>query len=160
MTDINSLFTQAVTLLKHLIAIPSFSKEEDKTADLIEQFLKERVITPHRKMNNLWVWNKHFDAAKPTILLNSHHDTVKPNSGYTRDPYDAKTEDGKLYGLGSNDAGGCLVSLIATFLHFYDREDLKYNFCLATTAEEEISGVNGLELIIPELGELSFGIVG
>ena len=160
MTDINSLFTQAVTLLKQLIAIPSFSKEEDKTADLIEQFLKERGITPHRKMNNLWVWNKHFDAAKPTILLNSHHDTVKPNSGYTRDPYDAKTEDGKLYGLGSNDAGGCLVSLIATFLHFYDREDLKYNFCLATTAEEEISGVNGLELIIPELGELSFGIVG
>ena len=160
MTDINSLFTQAVTLLKQLIAIPSFSKEEDKTADLIEQFLKERGITPHRKMNNLWVWNKHFDAAKPTILLNSHHDTVKPNSGYTRDPYDAKTEDGKLYGLGSTDAGGCLVSLIATFLHFYDREDLKYNFCLATTAEEEISGVNGLELIIPELGELSFGIVG
>ena len=160
MTDINSLFTQAVTLLKQLIAIPSFSKEEDKTADLIEQFLKERGITPHRKMNNLWVWNKHFDAAKPTILLNSHHDTVKPNSGYTRDPYDAKTEDGKLYGLGSNDAGGCLVSLIATFLHFYDREDLKYNFCLATTAEEEISGVNGLELIIPELVELSFGIVG
>jgi len=160
MTDTNSLFQQAVQLLKQLIAIPSFSKEEDKTADLIEQFLQKHGITVNRKMNNLWAYNKHFDAAKPTILLNSHHDTVKPNSGYTRDPFDAKTEDGKLYGLGSNDAGGCLVSLIAVFLYFYDKQDLKYNFCLATTAEEEISGVNGLELIIPELGKLDFGIVG
>jgi acetylornithine deacetylase len=106
------------------------------------------------------MWNKHFDAGKPTILLNSHHDTVKPNSGYTRDPYDAKIEDGKLYGLGSNDAGGCLVSLIAVFLYFYDKQGLKYNFCLAATAEEEISGANGLELIIPQLGKLDFGIVG
>jgi acetylornithine deacetylase len=160
MTDISTLYQQAVELLQQLISIPSFSKEEDRTADLIEQFLKQRGIEPHRKMNNLWAWNKHFDAAKPTILLNSHHDTVKPNSGYTRDPYDAKIEDGKLYGLGSNDAGGCLVSLIAVFLHFYDQQDLKYNFCLATTAEEEISGVNGLELIIPDLGQLDFGIVG
>jgi len=93
-------------------------------------------------------------------LLNSHHDTVKPNAGYTRDPFDAKIEDGKLYGLGSNDAGGCLVSLISVFLYFYNRDNLKYNFCLATTAEEEISGANGLELIIPELGKLDFGIVG
>jgi acetylornithine deacetylase len=160
MTDINALYQQAVQLLQQLISIPSFSKEEDRTADLIENFLKTHGITPNRKMNNLWAWNKHFDAAKPTILLNSHHDTVKPNSGYTRDPYDAITEDGKLYGLGSNDAGGCLVSLIAVFLYFYDKTDLKYNFCLATTAEEEISGVNGLELIIPELGQLDFGIVG
>jgi acetylornithine deacetylase len=160
MTDIEKLFDQAVALLQKLISIPSFSKEEDKTADTIQEFMKGHSITMHRKLNNLWAWNKHFDPAKPTILLNSHHDTVKPNSGYTRDPYDAKIEDGKLYGLGSNDAGGCLVSLIATFLYFYNKEDLKYNFCLATTAEEEISGVNGLELIIPELGQLDFGIVG
>ncbi|GAA4906774.1 M20 family metallo-hydrolase [Mucilaginibacter defluvii] len=160
MTDKQHLFQQAVQLLQQLIATPSFSKEEDRTADLIEQFLKQHGIDVHRKLNNLWAWNKHFDPAKPTILLNSHHDTVKPNSGYTRDPFDAKIEDGKLYGLGSNDAGGCLVSLIAVFLYFYEQEGLKYNFCLATTAEEEISGVNGLELIIPDLGELSFGIVG
>ncbi|MDB5157937.1 MAG: acetylornithine deacetylase [Mucilaginibacter sp.] len=160
MTDTNTLYQQAVQLLQQLISIPSFSKEEDRTADLIENFLKTHDIVPHRKMNNLWAWNKHFDAGKPTILLNSHHDTVKPNSGYTRDPFDAVTEDGKLYGLGSNDAGGCLVSLIAVFLYFYEKTDLKYNFCLATTAEEEISGVNGLELIIPELGQLDFGIVG
>jgi acetylornithine deacetylase len=160
MTDINALFEQAIELLQQLIAIPSFSKEEDKTADLIQQFLQVHGITPNRKINNLWAYNKHFDATKPTILLNSHHDTVKPNSGYTRNPYDAAIEDGKFYGLGSNDAGGCLVSLIAVFLYFYDKQDLKYNFCLATTAEEEISGVNGLELIIPELGNLDFGIIG
>ena len=160
MTDTTTLFEQAVQLLLQLISIPSFSREEDKTADAIEQFMKQHGIVMHRKLNNLWAWNKYFDAGKPTILLNSHHDTVKPNSGYTRDPFDAKIEDGILYGLGSNDAGGCLVSLISTFLYFHDKQDLKYNFCLATTAEEEISGVNGLELIIPELGELDFGIVG
>ena len=160
MTDISILFQQSVQLLQQLIAIPSFSKEEGRTADIIEQYLKDRGINTHRKLNNIWVWNKYFDALKPTILLNSHHDTVKPNSGYTRNPYDAVVEDGKLYGLGSNDAGGCLVSLIHTFLYFYDSENLKYNFCLATTAEEEISGANGLELIIPDLGKLDFGIVG
>jgi acetylornithine deacetylase len=160
MTDLTTLYQQAVELLQQLISIPSFSREEDRTADLIEQFLRIKGIETHRKLNNIWAWNKHFDPAKPTILLNSHHDTVKPNSGYTRDPYDAKIEDGRLYGLGSNDAGGCLVSLIATFLYFFDKENLKYNFCLATTAEEEISGVNGLELIIPDLGKLEFGIVG
>jgi len=160
MIDIKTLSEQAVNLLQQLISIPSFSKEEDRTADLLENFLKGKGVATHRKLNNIWAWNKHFDPAKPTILLNSHHDTVKPNSGYTRDPFEAKIEDGKLYGLGSNDAGGCLVSLIAVFLYFYERENLKYNFCLATTAEEEISGVNGLELIIPELGKLDFGIVG
>ena len=160
MTDTEKLFEDAVALLQKLISIPSFSKEEDKTADAIQQFMQERGITMHRKLNNLWAWNNHFDESKPTILLNSHHDTVKPNSGYTRDPYDPNIEDGKLYGLGSNDAGGCLVSLISVFLYFYDKQDIKYNFCLATTAEEEISGVNGLELIIPELGQLDFGIVG
>jgi len=160
MSDKNELYQQAIDLLRQLIMIPSFSREEDKTADLLEQYLKDKGIETHRRMNNIWAWNKHFDDAKPTILLNSHHDTVKPNTGYTRDPFDAKIEDGKLYGLGSNDAGGCLVSLIHTFLYFYDKTDLKYNFCLATTAEEEISGVNGLELIIPDLGNLDFGIVG
>ena len=160
MPDINTLYQQAVELLQKLIATQSFSKEEEGTADIIEQFLRGKGITPNRKINNIWARNKHFDEAKPTILLNSHHDTVKPNSGYTRDPFDAKIEDGKLYGLGSNDAGGCLVSLIAAFLYFYERDDLKYNFCLAATAEEEISGLNGIELVVPDLGKLDFGIVG
>ena len=157
---IETLQKDSLELLKNLISIQSFSKEEDKTADLIAQFLQERHIKINRKLNNIWAYNKHFDAAKPTVLLNSHHDTVKPNSGYTRDPYEPAIEDGKLYGLGSNDAGGCLVSLVATFLYFYEQEDLSYNLCLATTAEEEISGNNGLEYVLPDLGELEFAIVG
>ncbi len=157
---IEQLQKDSLELLKQLIAIQSFSKEEDKTADKIEQFLQQRNIKTHRKLNNIWAYNKHFDAGKPTLLLNSHHDTVKPNSGYTRDPYDAAIEDGKLFGLGSNDAGGCLVSLIGTFLYFYEQEGLSYNICLATTAEEEISGNDGLECVLPDLGALEFAIVG
>ncbi|NQX41803.1 acetylornithine deacetylase [Pedobacter steynii] len=157
---IEQLQKDSLELLKQLISISSFSKEEDKTADVIEQFLQQRNIKTHRKLNNIWAYNAHFDPKKPTMLLNSHHDTVKPNSGYTRDPYAPTIEDGKLYGLGSNDAGGCLVSLIATFLYFYEQEGLSYNICLATTAEEEISGNNGLECVLPDLGELEFAIVG
>lgn len=147
-------------LLRQLIRIQSFSKEEYKTADLIAKFLENHGVKTHRKMNNVWAYNKHFDAGKPTLLLNSHLDTVKPNSGYTRNPYDAAVEGDKLFGLGSNDAGGCLVSLMGTFLYYYDQENLKYNICLATTAEEEISGNNGLELVLPDLGKLEFAIVG
>ncbi|RYE38307.1 MAG: M20/M25/M40 family metallo-hydrolase, partial [Sphingobacteriales bacterium] len=157
---IENIQKESLDLLRQLIRIRSFSKEEDRTANLIAQFLEERGIKTQRKMNNVWAYNKHFDASKPTVLLNSHHDTVKPNSGYTRDPYDAAIEGDKLFGLGSNDAGGCLVSLIGTFLYYYKQENLKYNICLAATAEEEISGNNGLELVLPDLGELEFGIVG
>lgn len=154
------LQNDAVALLKELIRISSFSREEDKTADVIERFLRDRNVKTQRKGNNVWAYNARFDAKKPTLLLNSHHDTVKPNSGYTRDPFSPDVEEGKLYGLGSNDAGGCLVSLIATFLYYYNTEDLTYNLCLAATAEEEISGLNGLESILPELGSLDFAIVG
>lgn len=149
-----------IGLLKSLIEIPSLSREEDQTAGAIGLFLKQHNVKVNRKQNNVWAYNKHFDAAKPTILLNSHHDTVKPNEGYTRDPFKAAVEDDKLFGLGSNDAGGPLVSLIATFLYFNNRENLNYNFCLAATAEEEISGRGGVESILPELGHLDFAIVG
>ncbi|MBX9733510.1 MAG: M20/M25/M40 family metallo-hydrolase, partial [Chitinophagaceae bacterium] len=101
-----------------------------------------------------------FDSSKPTILLNSHHDTVKPNKAYTRDPFDASIIDGKLYGLGSNDAGGCLVSLITCFLYYYEKQNLKYNLLLAATAEEEISGKNGVEILLPTLPTIDFAIVG
>lgn len=141
---------EAVSLLQQLISIPSFSKEEDKTADAIEAFLKSKSITTNRLLNNVWATNKYFDKNKPTILLNSHHDTVKPNKQYTRDPFKATIEDGKLYGLGSNDAGGCLVSLIAAFVHFYQQQNLQYNLVLAATAEEEISGKNGIELLLKD----------
>ncbi|GAA4427531.1 M20 family metallo-hydrolase [Pontibacter saemangeumensis] len=154
------LYEEAVELLKSLIETPSFSKEEDKTGDLIAQFLAKHNVEAHRSLNNVWAFNRHYNAAKPTLLLNSHHDTVKPNPGWTRDPFAATLEDGKLFGLGSNDAGGCLVSLIVTFLYFYEREDLAYNLLLAATAEEEISGRNGIEYILPQLGHLEAAIVG
>ena len=156
----STLFDDSLDLLQKLIVIPSLSKEEALTAAVINTFLKEHGVITHRKENNIWAFNKYYDASKPTILLNSHHDTVKPNPGYTRDPFSADLEEGKLFGLGSNDAGASLVSLIACFLHFHEQENLNYNLCLAATAEEEISGKNGLELIIPELGPLEFAIVG
>ena len=150
----------SIGLLMDLIRTQSFSKEEDKTAQIIDTYLQNHGIKTHRELNNVWAFNKYFDSSKPTILLNSHHDTVHPNRDYTRDPFNAEIIDGKLFGLGSNDAGGCLVSLIGTFLHYYDKQDLKYNFVIAATAEEEISGLHGLEFVVPKLGELEFAIVG
>lgn len=154
------LSSKAIELLKQLITIPSFSREEHNTATALENFFSLEGIPTQRKGNNVWAQNKYFDAAKPTILLNSHHDTVKPNAQYTRDPFEASIVEEKLYGLGSNDAGGPLVSLIGTFLHFYGKEHLKYNIVLAATAEEEISGTEGIESIWSLLPTIDFAIVG
>lgn len=154
------LYEDAVTLLKSLITVPSLSREEQGTAKLIAEFLEERNIPYQQHLNNIWAKNKHFDPSKPVIVFNSHHDTVKPNPQYTRNPFSPDVEDGRLYGLGSNDAGGCLVSLIAAFLHFYERSDMKYNIILTATAEEEISGVNGIESILDQLPAIAFAIVG
>ena len=158
--SIDALYQESVDLLKALIALPSFSRQEDQTASLLCKSLGEHHVAHSRVANNVWALNRHFDASKPTILLNSHHDTVKPNAGYTRDPFLPTEEDGKLFGLGSNDAGGAVVSLWAAFLYFYDRTDLKYNLALALTAEEEISGANGIERILPELPPVDFAMVG
>ena len=157
MTDYSS---QAISLLKQLIETPSLSREEDASAAILEKFFNENGVATHRMGNNVWAKNLHFDDSKPTILLNSHHDTVKPNAGYTNDPFAAIEKDRKLYGLGSNDAGGCLVSLITTFLHFHSQEGLQYNLILAATAEEEISGKDGIESLLKVLPAIDFGIVG
>jgi acetylornithine deacetylase len=159
-SDLSTFQQNAISLLKKLIATPSFSKEEDITADIIEDFLESKKVKTQRHLNNVWAVNKYFAEGKPTLLLNSHHDTVKPNSGYTLNPFNPEERDGKLFGLGSNDAGGCLVSLIATFLYFYNKEDLQYNILLAATAEEEISGHNGVEILIPRLPKIDCAIVG
>lgn len=159
-SDIEIITRDAIDLLKELIATPSLSKEEDKTADIIAAFLTSKNIAVSRKLNNVWAFNQYFDASKPTILLNSHHDTVKPNPSWTLDPFAPIVEEGKLYGLGSNDAGGCLVSLLATFLYFYPQQNLAYNLVIATTAEEEISGKQGIEIVLPELPAIDFAIVG
>lgn len=158
--SIETLYADAVQLLKQLIAVPSFSKEEEKTAAILEGFFSKKNITTSRHLNNIWCANKYFDKNKPVILLNSHHDTVKPNSLYTKNPFEPIIEDGKLFGLGSNDAGGPLVSLIAAFMHFFERTDLAYNIVMAATAEEEISGVNGIESVLPFLPQIDCAIVG
>lgn len=154
------LTTEIIALLQKLIATRSFSEEEQNTGDLLEQFLQKHKVPTYRKRHNIWAKNLHFDPSKPVILLNSHHDTVHPNQGYTRDPFAPDIVDSKLYGLGSNDAGGALTCLLATFLYFYAEEHLPFNLLFAASAEEEISGHNGIELVLPELGKVDFGIVG
>ncbi|MCK9402040.1 MAG: M20 family metallo-hydrolase [Chitinophagaceae bacterium] len=156
----NIVTNDALILLKQLIAIPSYSMEEDKTAGLLAHFLQSKGVYANRFLNNIWSANKHFDANKPSLLLNSHHDTVKPNKAYSLDPFTAIEKEGKLFGLGSNDAGGSLVALMAVFLYFYEEKDLAYNLIFAATAEEEISGKNGIEVLLAELPTIECGIVG
>lgn len=157
---IENLTNKAIDLLKSLIETQSFSSEEEQTASLIEAWFMEFNIPFKRTNNNVWAINKYFKEGKPTLLLNSHHDTVKPNSAYTNDPFKAIEKNGKLYGLGSNDAGGCLVSLIATFTYFYQKENLKYNLVLVASAEEESSGANGLNSMLPIIPNIDVAIVG
>ncbi|MGB5666020.1 MAG: M20 family metallo-hydrolase [Maribacter sp.] len=154
------LTEKAISLLKELISIQSFSGEEYKTADVIETWFSTFEIPFQRIKNNVFAKNKHWDDSKPTLLLNSHHDTVKPNKAYTRDPFDPQVEDGKLYGLGSNDAGGALVSLLATFTHFHNAENLSYNILMVASAEEENAGPNSLRGLLPSLPQIDVAIVG
>lgn len=156
----DALAGAAVALLKQLIATPSFSREEAGTAALLEQFFEPYQIPTQRHQNNVWAQNRHFSPEKPTILLCSHHDTVRPNPGYTRDPFTPTEESGKLFGLGSNDAGGCLVCLAAAFVALYERTNLPFNLVFAGVAEEEISGKNGLESLLPHLPPLECAVIG
>ncbi|MDR0713447.1 MAG: M20 family metallo-hydrolase [Bacteroidales bacterium] len=152
-------FQTAVDLLCRLIAVPSPSREETDTADLLEAFLKEQACETFRKGNNIWV-RSFLDDRLPVVLLNSHHDTVKPVASWTRDPFTPLSENGKLYGLGSNDAGASLVSLMMTYLKLAPRKDRPFNLIYAATAEEEITGKNGISLIIDDLGTLDLAVVG
>lgn len=160
MKSIEKITIEAIELLKKLIETPSFSSEEDKTALLIEAWFIENEIPFERNNNNIWAYNLHFDKSKPTLLLNSHHDTVNPNQGYTIDPFSAIVEGDKLFGLGSNDAGGCLVSLIAAFTNLHKAENLSHNIVIVASAEEESSGQNGLNSVLKFLPELDCAIVG
>lgn len=150
----------SITLLKKLIATPSFSGQEEQTAELLEQFLSDRDIPFQRHHNNIWATNRYFDPDKPTLLLNSHHDTVQPYAGYTCDPFESKVEEDKLYGLGSNDAGGALVSLLHVFCQFYEAQKTNYNLLFAASAEEEISGDNGIVSILNKIPFPDCAIVG
>ena len=151
--------SQAIELLKRLIATPSISRDEAKAADIVEEELRGLGFAPQRKMNNVWAMALEYDAQKPTILLDAHLDTVKPNAQWVRDPFQPVVEDGKLYGLGSNDTGGSLVALLAAFVRL-SKSEQPYNLIFLASAEEEVTGVNGVRAVLPELGKIDFAIVG
>ncbi len=151
---------EAIELLKQLIATPSLTREEAATAELLFAKMVELGFEPQRVENNIIVYNKHFSPEKPTVVLCSHHDTVRPNENYTRDPFAPTVEDGKLYGLGSNDAGASLVSLLATFAHFYDKPLACSNLALLLTAEEESSGRRGMGIMYDQIINPELVIVG
>ncbi|GHU95222.1 acetylornithine deacetylase [Bacteroidia bacterium] len=146
-------------LLQTLISTPSFSREETATADVIFDYLTAAQLSPKRHLNNVYAFGQHNSPQKKTLLLCSHHDTVRPAAGYTRDPFAPDIQDGKLYGLGSNDAGASVVSLIDCFSTFYNK-NLPFNLVLAIVAEEEVQGPNGVESILPLLGKIDCAIVG
>ena len=151
--------TEAVELLRRLIATPSTSRDESRTADLLFAFLEERGAAPERLHNNVFARSADFDPARPTLLLNSHHDTVRPAASYTRDPFAPTAEGDRLYGLGSNDAGASVVSLARTFLTFRE-QSLPFNLLLALSAEEECMGEHGTRALLPALGPIDMALVG
>lgn len=150
---------EAFELLQRLIAIPSISRNEDKAADCLEKFMQEKGLKTQREKNNIWTIAQNFDEKKPTLLLNAHIDTVKPASTWKRDPFKPTVEGDRLYGLGSNDCGGGLVSLLQTF-RMLQSADLEYNLVYLASAEEEVSGKNGFSLVRPLLPTIDVAIVG
>lgn len=161
MLSIETLQQEAIGLLKVLIKTPSFSGQEDGTAGIISAFLTKLNIKFERFDNNIVAKNLHFEESKPTVLLNSHHDTVKVVNNWTKEPHGAAEENGIIYGLGSNDAGASLVSLIACFVHYYYSQNLAFNIILAATAEEENFGPKGVKSILDTvLKDVTMGIVG
>ena len=157
--DIPYMTTEAVSLLKSLISIPSISREETQAADFLQNYIEMAGMQTGRKGNNVWCFSPMFDLKKPTILLNSHIDTVKPVNGWRKDPFTPREENGKLYGLGSNDAGASVVSLLQVFLQLC-RTSQKYNLIYLASCEEEVSGKDGIESVLPGLPPVSFAIVG
>ncbi|OUN74031.1 M20 family metallo-hydrolase [Barnesiella sp. An55] len=155
----DELYYIATDLLRHLIHTPSTSREEEQAAQLVSDALEKGGFTPHRTANNVWALAEGYDPAKPTLLLNSHIDTVKPTSSWTRDPFEPIEEEGRLYGLGSNDAGASVVSLLATFMHLASTEQ-PYNLIFLASAEEEVSGANGIARVLGELPPIDFAVVG
>lgn len=157
--DIKDAQSAAIGLLKTLITIPSYSREEKELADYLQVYIESLGYSTGRVENNIWIIAPDFDSSKPTLLLNSHIDTVKPTAGWDRNPHASNLEDGRLYGLGSNDAGASLVSLLYVFFLLAQKSQ-PYNLIFAASAEEETSGKNGMELLLKELPQLDFAVVG
>lgn len=159
MIDIEYYTSEATTLLNSLIGIPSLSREEEAAADFLQNYIEETGIMTGRLGNNIWCISPMFDLNKPTILLNSHIDTVKPVNGWRKHPFTPKAENGKIYGLGSNDAGASVVSLFQAYRHLSTTEQA-YNLIFLASCEEEVSGKNGIESVLPQLPPITLGIVG
>ncbi len=157
--DIDAIYYDAEDLLKTMISIPSVSREEDDVAELLIAYMQEKGFTPNRTGNNIWIQSPHFDADKPTILLNSHIDTVKPVSGWTKDPFNPEVDGDTLYGLGSNDAGASVVSLLHAFFILASKPQ-SYNLVFLATCQEEVSGLDGVSKVINDIPTPTFGIVG
>ena len=157
--DIIEAKQSAINLLKTLITIPSYSREEVDLADYLQAYIESQGYNTGRIGNNVWIIGPDFDHSKPTLLLNSHIDTVKPSAGWELNPHAANLDDGRLYGLGSNDAGASLVSLLHVFF-LLTQKSQPYNLIFAASAEEETSGKNGMELLLKELPKLDFAVVG
>ena len=149
----------AVELLKALIAIPRISRNEAIASNLIEEWMTNWGLNPKREANNLWAVADNYNEAKPTLLLNAHIDTVKPVQTWTRNPHQPSIEDDRLYGLGSNDCGGGLVTLMQVYRILKD-SDRQYNLVFVASAEEEVSGKNGIERVLPLLPKIDVAIVG
>ena len=159
MIDYKNHTNEAVTLLNSLIGIPSTSREEEAVADFLQNYIEECGMMTGRSGNNIWCISPMFDLNKPTILLNSHIDTVKPVNGWHKHPFTANTINGKIYGLGSNDAGASVVSLFQTYRYLTTTEQA-YNLIFLASCEEEVSGKNGIESVLPQLPPITLGIVG
>ena len=155
----SELTNDAIALLSEMIKIESFSREEHKVADFLESYIESKGYVAARNGNNIWLMSPGFDPLRKTILLNSHIDTVKPVAGWINDPFSPLIENDKLYGLGSNDAGASVVTLLQTFFYLTQRQQ-SYNLIFAASAEEEVSGKNGIEALIKELPAIDFAIVG
>lgn len=151
--------SDAIELLKKMISIPSFSREEGGVADLMEETLKKYGYTAFRKGNNVWAKSLHWDGKKPVILMDAHIDTVKPNGNWETDPFTPVVKEGKLYGLGSNDTGGSVVSMLTAFLTLSAKEQ-PYNLIWLASAEEENTGKGGIQSVIEELGRVDLALVG
>ena len=159
MIDIGYYTSEALTLLHSLIGIPSVSREEESAADFLQNYIEESGIMTGRSGNNVWCVSPMFDVSKPTLLLNSHIDTVKPVNGWRKHPFTPKHENGKLYGLGSNDAGASVVTLFQAYRHLITTGQA-YNLIFLASCEEEVSGKNGIESVLPQLPPITLGIVG
>ena len=151
--------SDAVQLLKKLIATPSVSRNEKDAADIMEQTIRSYGFEPQREANNLWIIDPHYDESRPTLLLNAHIDTVKPAASWSRDPFSPDVEDGVLYGLGSNDCGGGLCSLLQIFRMLTEKPQ-SYNLIYLASAEEEVSGKDGITRALPLLPHIDLAIVG